>query len=66
MPKYETVIHIINEGFDRYDAGEKAGDIIDGSKLTDDIVVSCDPTCIYRGDMRPDVNSFALQYIINA
>ncbi|MBN2453836.1 MAG: hypothetical protein JXB40_06250 [Candidatus Omnitrophica bacterium] len=52
MPKYETVIHIISEGCDRYEAGERAGDIIDGSRLAADMALFCEPTRIYRYDTR--------------
>jgi len=55
MSKYETVIHIVSEGCDRYEAGERAGDIIDGSRLAADMVLFCEPTRIYRYDARPSM-----------
>ncbi|MEI8175854.1 MAG: hypothetical protein WCG78_03195 [Candidatus Omnitrophota bacterium] len=48
MFRYETVIRIISEGCDRLDAGDKAGAIIDSAKITDDLIVHCEPTRLYR------------------
>jgi hypothetical protein len=56
MTKYETVIHIVSEGHDRYDAGERAGDIIDGSKLAADMMLFCEPTRIYRNGTKPVIS----------
>ena len=52
MPKYETVIHIITEGDDRLDAGDRAGEIIDSLKITDDIFLHCESTRLLKGPMR--------------
>jgi len=45
MEKYETTVHIITEGEDAFDAGEKAGELVDIEKMVEDMVVSCEPTC---------------------
>ena len=66
MQKYETVIHIINEGYDRFDAGDKAGEIIDGSKITNDMILHCEPTRFYRSDTQPDAGSYAERYLVKA
>ena len=57
MPKYETIIRIINEGLDNFDAGERAGDIIDGSKLTDDIILTCEPTRPFTSSTRQIIHT---------
>ena len=44
MEKYETVIHIVTEGKDSFDAGEKAGQLVDIGRMFEDIIVSCEPT----------------------
>jgi len=44
MEKYETVIHIVTEGKDSFDAGEKAGKLIDIEGMFENIMVSCEPT----------------------
>lgn len=41
---YETIIHIITEGTDALDAGEKAGELIDISKMESGMSVNCEPT----------------------
>ena len=52
MLKYETVIHIINEGDERFDAGERAGATIDGFKITNDMILYCEPTRLHRNTMQ--------------
>jgi hypothetical protein len=64
--KYETVIHIINEGCDRFDAGERAGEIIDGSNITDDITLYCEPTRLYRSDAQSNAGSYVERYLVEA
>ena len=44
MRQYETVLHIINYGEDAFDAGEKAGNVIDMSRYSEEILISCEPT----------------------
>jgi len=44
MREYETIIHIITKGKDEYDAGEKAGQLIDLGLLEPNMVISCEPT----------------------
>ena len=66
MSKYETVIHIINEGDDRFDAGERAGAIIDGFHVTNDMVLSCEPTRLYRNPMTQVVVSSSKEYLVEA
>jgi hypothetical protein len=62
--KYITVICIINEGRDRFDAGDKAGAIIDPSKITKEMTLHCEPTCLYRGDARRNVSVFVEQDLV--
>ena len=64
MLKYETVIHIINEGDDRFDAGERAGNIIGNLNITDDMVIYCEPTHLHRCHAKPVIDSFAEQYLV--
>jgi len=66
MAKYETVIHIINEGYDRYDAGERAGEILDGSKLTEDVMLYCEPTSIYLDDVNPRAGMSVMRYLVES
>ena len=52
MLKYETVIHIVTEGSDRFEAGELAGEMIDASKNNLGFHMWCEPTRLtsgYRG-----------------
>ena len=58
MVKYETVIHIISDGCDRFEAGERSGDIIDSSKLTDDMILFCEPTRVYRSNVKLSYHYF--------
>lgn len=56
MKRYETVLHIVNYGDDRFDAGERAGDLIDLTKFAGEIFISCEPTReieIVRKEDRP-------------
>ena len=66
MLTYETVIHIITEGYDRLDAGEKAGAIIDTSKITDDMIVRCESTRVYRNPIRQSNVSSSGQCLVGA
>jgi hypothetical protein len=44
MRKYETVLRIINYGEDAFDAGEKAGNVINMTGYGEEILISCEPT----------------------
>jgi hypothetical protein len=50
MKSYETTIRVYNQGADPYDAGEKAGNIFDVSRMEDGMYFSCAPT-VYVGDL---------------
>jgi len=41
---YVTILRIYSEGVDEFDAGEKAGEIIDIDKIEKDVIVECEPT----------------------
>ena len=66
MSRYETVIHIINEGDDSFDAGERAGEILDSLRITGDMTLYCEPTRIYRDEEGHAVHSSAEQYLVAA
>jgi len=44
MIRFETIFHIINKGWDEFDAGEIAGEVLDISKITNNMYIYCDPT----------------------
>lgn len=44
MNRYETVIRIISYGDDPYDAGEKAGELLDPTRMREEFLISCEPT----------------------
>ncbi len=44
VKKYETTVHIITEGENAFDAGERAGELVDIRKMVTNMVVSCEPT----------------------
>jgi hypothetical protein len=45
MKRYETVLRIVNYAEDMFEAGEKAGELIDLTKYYDgEIFISCEPT----------------------
>jgi hypothetical protein len=50
MKNYETTIRVYNQGDDPYDAGEKAGNIFDVSRMEDGMYFSCEPT-VHAGGM---------------
>ena len=66
MLKYETVIRIINDGDDRFDAGERAGEIINSLRITGDMILSCEPTHLYRNQEQKVVTSSSEKYFIEA
>ena len=66
MLKYETVIYIVNEGFDRFDAGEKAGEIIDSSKMMDGMVLRCEPTRLYKSVEQVNIDSSRERCLVEA
>jgi hypothetical protein len=44
MWKYETTIHIVTEGTDRFEAGERAGELIHVAKMLSNELIWCEPT----------------------
>ncbi len=45
MKRFETVIRIITEGEDRFEAGDKAGELLCMEFIQDqNMVISCEPT----------------------
>ena len=52
MERYETVIHVITDGEDDFDAGERAGELVNVSKLKNDMVISCEPTHLISEDAK--------------
>ncbi|MBD3427147.1 MAG: hypothetical protein GF409_07970 [Candidatus Omnitrophica bacterium] len=44
MVIYETIIGIISKGADEYEAGEKAGEVINGEKVARNMTISCEST----------------------
>lgn len=44
MKMYRTIISIVNRGLDEYDAGEKAGMMMDGDMVKSGMYISCCPT----------------------
>ena len=46
IKKYEMVIRVLNEARDEFEAGEKAGYLIDIEKMFPNTTISCDPTRI--------------------
>lgn len=44
MKRYRTIISIVNRGLDEYDAGEKAGMMMDGGMVKGGMYISCCPT----------------------
>ena len=55
MKKYRTIISIVNRGMDEYDAGEKAGMMMDREMVKNGMYISCCQTrCISkREDSNP-------------
>jgi len=41
MKKYQTIIRVVANGIDEFDAAERAGELIDISRMEDDTMVSC-------------------------
>ncbi len=41
---FETVIHVINDGEDEFEAGERAGCLFDVSRMENGMIISCEPT----------------------
>ncbi|MFC1570677.1 hypothetical protein ACFL4E_02725 [Candidatus Omnitrophota bacterium] len=49
MKKYETVIHIVTNGTDMYDAGERAGQFLtDELCANEEFYIFCEPTKPYH------------------
>jgi len=49
MKKYETVIHIVTNGTDMYDAGERAGQFLtDELCSNEEFYIFCEPTKPYH------------------
>ena len=61
MNRYETIIHIINYGEDSFDAGERAGEIIDISKNVGEILISCEPTRVLDSKNMTDRRYFGFR-----
>ena len=66
MQKYETIIHIINEGDNRFDAGDIAGAVIDDVKIMDGMILYCEPTRLYSNPLQSVVASSPTEYLVEA
>ena len=52
MQQYETIIRIITNGNDAFDAGDKAGELIDVLKIQPDMDIICEPTHTFMQEKR--------------
>ena len=43
--KFKSIVCVTSEGIDGFEAGEKAGELIDLGRMDIDMMVSCEPTC---------------------
>ena len=50
--QYITVIRIISQGEDNFDAGDKAGSLINLSKLKNDMLIESEPTKLLEADQK--------------
>ncbi len=46
MKIYETVISIVTEGDDAFEAGERVGELIDINRMDSSMTISCKPTTL--------------------
>ena len=64
MKRYETVLHIINYGEDRFDDGERAGELIDITRHMGEVIISCDPTKEIKEETGRHMFKFAGMHLV--